>query len=598
MNHCCTYFDRGYLAQGLAMWTSLARHDAGAVLWVLALDDETAEVLRAQHEPRLRIVELATLLAADGDLAAVQAQRPPQEFIFTLTPCLVRWLLVKRPEIGVLTYLDADLFFFADPAPIVRELGAASLLVVPHRYPAWHDDAAWYGRFNVGVVVFRNDAMARACVDRWRTQCLESCALAHDGSGFGDQKYLDEWPQRWAGTVVSQHPGVNAAPWNWAAFEWEWRDGRCRVGGAELVVFHFAQFRPMHGAWFDGGQLEYGIMPLRLRSRLYGAYGEALRAAEESVRAVQPAFALPRRSWSAALGPWHLALLRMGAGQFWWQAGPWWIAGRLGLGRFSGHGLGWYRRWQRGRAQAVRSRIAVVTPTRGESMWLADTVASVAALGLDCRHILVAPPHAAAGLQEKFPRTTVVAEPEGGTGMYAAINAGVAAVGDWDVMTYINDDDVLLPPFATVLRAAAGARGRALIAYGGVRLIDARGVRLGAIPISRFPTMNRALYAQRLEPVFQHGTVVTRAAWARMGGFDAALRFCGDSELLARACVQGVPFVCATGREVAAFRLRAGQLTKNRAAMDEERARVDVKLGLRAPGLHVVAPLGRGGSFA
>jgi len=34
------------------------------------------------------------------------------------------------------------------------------------------------------------------------------------------------------------------------------------------------------------------------------------------------------------------------------------------------------------------------------------------------------------------------------------------------------------------------------------------------------------------------------------------------------------------GGEVAAFRLRAGQLTKNRAAMEEERTKVDTKLGL------------------
>ena len=38
MNHYCTYFDRGFLPQGLAMWTSLKAHDATAVLWVLALD--------------------------------------------------------------------------------------------------------------------------------------------------------------------------------------------------------------------------------------------------------------------------------------------------------------------------------------------------------------------------------------------------------------------------------------------------------------------------------------------------------------------------------------------------------------------------------
>lgn len=224
----------------------------------------------------------------------------------------------------------------------------------------------------------------------------------------------------------------------------------------------------------------------------------------------------------------------------------------------------------------------VVTPTLGESPWLAETVASIAACAERCTHVLVAPAAAVQKLAARFPRVRVVTEPGGG--MYAAINAGLAVAGDWEAFTYLNDDDVLLPDFSLVARAIAAAGGRPLIAYGGVRLIDARGRRLGAIPISPAPELNRALYAQRIEPVYQHGTVVTRAAIEAAGGaFDATLRFCGDSEFLARACVRGVPFVRATRREVSAFRLRAGQLTKNRAVMIAERKRVDEKLGLLAP---------------
>jgi hypothetical protein len=226
-------------------------------------------------------------------------------------------------------------------------------------------------------------------------------------------------------------------------------------------------------------------------------------------------------------------------------------------------------------------KLLVVTPTLGTSPWLEETVASVAALPCNWGHVLVAPAARVAELRETFPRVSVLAEPGGG--MYAAINAGAAASANWDVLTYLNDDDVLLPHFAGVVQAAVTGGGeQPLIAYGGVRLIDADGQRLGAIPISAIPSHHRALYAQRLEPVFQHGTVVTRAAWARLGGFDPTLRFCGDSEFLARACVAGVPFACATRQEVAAFRLRAGQLTKHRAAMTAERTLVDEKLGLLA----------------
>lgn len=228
-------------------------------------------------------------------------------------------------------------------------------------------------------------------------------------------------------------------------------------------------------------------------------------------------------------------------------------------------------------------KILVVTPTRGDSPWLEECVASVARIDGEPRHVLVALPDQVASLQVQFPGALVLAEPPGARGMYAAINAGIRAAGDYDAFTYLNDDDVLLPGFEHAVGTLAASEGGPLIAYGRVRLIDARGRRLGAIPVSPAPTLNRALYAQRIEPVFQHGTLISRAAMERLRGFDETLRYCADTEFLARACVNRIPFVRVGGAPVAAFRLRRGQLTKNRPAMLAERARVDEKLRLLAP---------------
>jgi len=348
MSSYCTFFDRGYLPQGLALWQSLRRHEPAAECWVLALDDETAAVLPGVATPGLKVVTLAELLAADPPLAAVQAGRSRAEFAFTLKPCFCRYLLRDASGIDGLTYLDADLYFFRDPAAVRRELGEGSVFLVPHRYPAWHDDSARYGRFNAGVLAFRADAPGRACLDRWREQCLASCALVADGATYGDQKYLDEWPERHGSAVrVSGNPGLNLAPWNWARHACVVGPSGVTVDGEPLVAFHFAQFRRVSARWFDSGQLEYGIMPRRLRSRIYGEYWDALQAAETVIRRVRPGYRFPVRGWAASLGPWHIALLRVCWGQFWLRLGSWWLAGRLGLGPWSGRMMGFYRRRQR-----------------------------------------------------------------------------------------------------------------------------------------------------------------------------------------------------------------------------------------------------------
>lgn len=225
-------------------------------------------------------------------------------------------------------------------------------------------------------------------------------------------------------------------------------------------------------------------------------------------------------------------------------------------------------------------RLLVVTPTLGQSPWLAETVSSVAALPFPSQHVLVAPTAITAELRRAFPSATVVNDPGGG--MYAAINRGADSCDDWDLFTYINDDDSLLPDFRFVAECAWTNREVPFLGYGRVRLIDARGRRIGTIPVSRLPSLNRALFARRIEPLSQQGAVLTRPAWQLLGGFDTSLRLCGDSDFLARACIENVrlQFV---NRTVAAFRLRPGQLTKNRGEMQAERERIDRALGLVSP---------------
>src|SRR5688572_16116672 len=121
MRHYCTYFDAGFLPQGLALWRSLQRHDAGAVLWVLALDDGAAGNLRGLAAADLRVVTLPEVEAGDPALAAAKANRSKVEYYFTLSPCWPLWLLQHQPGIDAVTYLDADLFFFANPEPWFAE---------------------------------------------------------------------------------------------------------------------------------------------------------------------------------------------------------------------------------------------------------------------------------------------------------------------------------------------------------------------------------------------------------------------------------------------------------------------------------------------
>ena len=334
MNHYCTYFDRGFLIQGLALWRSLARHDPAAILWILALDDFTAEFLRELDEPQLRVVPLTRLEADDAELLATRRSRTRVEYFFTLSPCWPIWLLTTQRDIDRITYLDADLFFFASPAPIFAAMQAAhaSVLITEHRLSPALRHYERHGRFNVGLLSFRNDAHGRACLDDWRARCLEWCFDRLEAERYADQKYLDAWPGRWGrALLVLDHGGVNRAPWNWST--------RSSASDA-LIVFHFARFRPLGGGrWWQSGQLDYGIMPAAQRDAIYTPYWSALSAARDEIAARRPGFDFPRGGARAGREFWRTLPLRAIFGGDWLRIGGRFYNLRLGLGRWSGQCL-------------------------------------------------------------------------------------------------------------------------------------------------------------------------------------------------------------------------------------------------------------------
>ena len=216
------------------------------------------------------------------------------------------------------------------------------------------------------------------------------------------------------------------------------------------------------------------------------------------------------------------------------------------------------------------SCLLVVTPTLGQSPWLDETVASVASLPRACRHVLVCPAAVRANLERRFPQAQVMADPGGG--MYAAINAGIAAVPDWDAFTYLSDDDVLCAEGTATAWQRLERDPQTEVVYGRVSLIDAQGAPQGWLPVTHRPGDLAGLMARGIMPLAQPGTWLRPVLLKRLGGFDETFRLAGDLDLFSRAVAGGARFDFVPV-EVARFRLHASQLSKNEQAGDEEKKR-------------------------
>jgi len=287
----CTYFDSNYLVRALALHASLQRVSPGAVLWALCLDRSAADTLARLALPTFRPVTLAELEAADRELAAVKPTRSQVEYYFTCTPALLNHLFLRAERIERLTYLDADLWFLADPAPLFAELSGHSVSIVPHRFPARLRRLEAYGRYNVGWLTFVHDARGGAVLADWRARCIEWCFDRLEGDRFADQKYLDAWPARFDGVREIEHRGANVAPWNLAGEALAWRDRALHAGRWPLLFFHFHGFKRIRPWLFDPGLSAYGVrMTPLLRERLFAPYVTELRELERGLRARVPDF--------------------------------------------------------------------------------------------------------------------------------------------------------------------------------------------------------------------------------------------------------------------------------------------------------------------
>jgi hypothetical protein len=294
----CTLFDRRYATRGLALYRSLEKHcRADFIFTILCMDVETRDFLAKMALPRARLLLAEDL--GDPELLAVQSVRPRREFCWTCPPSLMLFLLNQMPSGGIVSYVDADLAFFSDPKPVFDELGDKDIAIHGHRFsPAYEKSAATSGIFNVGLIAVRNAPQGRACLERWRRQCLEKCELDPDNGYCGDQKYLDEWPSLYSRLVVLQHPGVCLAPWNIENHAVGEKNGEVCVDGKPLIFYHYHSLVPLTMNVLG----RCAVVPARgytlsatARRLIYRPYARLLRLAQAEADARAPgSLAKPR----------------------------------------------------------------------------------------------------------------------------------------------------------------------------------------------------------------------------------------------------------------------------------------------------------------
>ena len=216
MEHYVTLFDSAFLPSGLCLHDSLIKNAGDFTLWIVCMDQKVEQQLVDLQLSNVRLIALESI--ENERLLSVKSDRTKGEYCWTMTPFVAEAVLTLATEAKRVTYLDADLFFYDSPALFFEELERSQkkVLITEHAFaPEYTNWEELSGRFCVQFLTFTNSNEALKVMHWWQDACIEWCYARIEKERFGDQKYLNKWPELFGNDVHILHQkNKTLAPWN------------------------------------------------------------------------------------------------------------------------------------------------------------------------------------------------------------------------------------------------------------------------------------------------------------------------------------------------------------------------------------------------
>lgn len=286
----CTLFDSYYLDKGLTLYRSLENVSGNFKLYIFCFDDTSYQVLQDMKLQHAVIVHHSDI--EDETLLRLKKERSKAEYCWTCTPVVIEYVLQHFSEPSC-TYIDADLYFFADPQVLFDEMEQKGndIIITEHRFKNdWNGRRLCRrsGKYCVEFNYFNQSENAGKALSWWKERCLEWCYHLYEPERMGDQKYLEKFPKLFEGVHELQHLGGGVAPWNLEQYRLDSvsENGitlQVKESGEvfPLIFYHFQNLRYLSE---NKVNISSGTHSKKLKEAIYRPY---LTAVEESRKSLQ-----------------------------------------------------------------------------------------------------------------------------------------------------------------------------------------------------------------------------------------------------------------------------------------------------------------------
>jgi len=214
----CTLFNIDYVDKGIALYKSIRKHNKSSILYILALDQYTIDILKEENLFKTVLISLSEIEKEYIYLNELKKTRSFAEYCWTLTPHIIEYIF-NNYNVKSNTYLDADLWFFQDPDLLNIEMihNQCHTLITEHAFPDDNKKSLneeLHGKYCVQFNTFTNTAQSLALLKMWKQDVINDCEYNKRRRKAGDQKYLEKFTQKSKNVYIPKDIGVGVAPWN------------------------------------------------------------------------------------------------------------------------------------------------------------------------------------------------------------------------------------------------------------------------------------------------------------------------------------------------------------------------------------------------
>ena len=166
MRNILTLSDSKYGAQGIALYNSLRAVNTDFVLHYLCLDKKMYKAIK--NLDGCTAYQLDDIIISGEEIEQHRRTHTWEKHCWTLASyfltCLRGFGVGSGGDTSLL-YVDADMYFYQDFEKIYDDIGRRSVGIISHRFN--HDRETKTGKYNVGIIYFKDDKRGNACLKWW-----------------------------------------------------------------------------------------------------------------------------------------------------------------------------------------------------------------------------------------------------------------------------------------------------------------------------------------------------------------------------------------------------------------------------------------------